>query len=107
GQPLGSLPRDEMIRAPGMYRRHYAPKARLELVRELKPSDVGLTFGEPAGQGQIRMPLDPRAYAANLYVALHRLDALKPSVIRVEEPADDPAWEAIIDRLRKASADAA
>lgn len=105
GQRLGAIPPSELRKSPGMYRRHYAPQSKLVLAEKVGDDEPGLVFGEPRNPLQIRMPDDPRAYAANLYVALHRLDAQKPSRIVVALPPEDPAWEAILDRLYKASAD--
>lgn len=101
-RPLSSTPPNAR-RSPGMYARHYAPRAKLVLVDLLEPGMPGLTFDE-AGPGQIRMPLEPRAYAASLYHALHQLDRENPEVIFVEIPPMDADWEAVHDRLRKASA---
>lgn len=103
GGPLGQLPPSDVRRSPGMYLRHYAPKAPLAFVDALEPDSVGLCFGTPRNDRQIRMPDDPNAYAAGLYAALHRLDAGKPAVIYVESPPDEPEWEAVHDRLRKAA----
>ncbi|MCC7436030.1 MAG: threonylcarbamoyl-AMP synthase [Methanoregulaceae archaeon] len=103
GRPLGQLPPSDVRRSPGMYLRHYAPKAPLEFVEALEPDAVGLGFGTPRNDRQIRMPDDPNAYAAGLYAALHRLDAGNPAVIYVEHPPEEPEWEAVHDRLRKAA----
>lgn len=89
-------------RSPGMYARHYAPKARLALVDRLLPGQPGLTFGA-ATDGQVRMPREPAAYAATLYDALHRIDNRGVECIYVEYPPDLPEWETVLDRLWKAS----
>lgn len=99
---LNDRPNTGPRRSPGMYARHYAPKARLCLVEELLPGQPGLTFGE-AGPKQVYMPRDPGAYAANLYDALHRIDSLGVECIFVECPPDLPEWETVLDRLWKAS----
>jgi L-threonylcarbamoyladenylate synthase len=103
GMPLGSLPPESVRKSPGLYSRHYAPRARIELVDELGENRVGLTFGETHAGRQIKMPNDPAAYGANLYDALNRLDSGAPKTIFVEKPPCEPEWEAIWDRLRKAS----
>lgn len=87
-----------------MYLRHYAPKTKVRLVQELGSSDAGLTFQSAKTARQIRMPLDPKAYGANLYSALRMLDDLGAKEILVAIPPDQPDWEAVHDRLRKASA---
>lgn len=103
GRPLGQQPPSEIRRSPGMYMRHYAPQAKLEFVDSLAPDMVGLGFGTPRNDRQIRMPDDPNQYAAGLYAALHRLDAGRPAVIYLELPPDEAEWEAVHDRLRKAA----
>lgn len=104
GRPLGQVPHDGMRRSPGMYARHYAPVAPVILVEAVGSGEAGLVFGEKANERQIRMPNDPRAYGASLYDALHRLDSMEVPAIYVQLPPDDVNWEAIHDRLRKASA---
>jgi L-threonylcarbamoyladenylate synthase len=104
GAPLGSVPPQAVRASPGMYRRHYAPKAEVRLVRSLNAKQLGLTFSEPKAAGQVKMPNDPVAYGAALYDALHRLDRSAPKTIFIESPPDKPEWEAVWDRLRKASA---
>jgi L-threonylcarbamoyladenylate synthase len=46
---------------------------------------------------------DPAAYAAQLYAALHALEAAKVERIIVSLPPRDEAWLAVHDRLRRAS----
>ena len=104
GRPLGHHPPPDVKRSPGMYQRHYAPEARLEMVRELSDGQTGLTFRDDPGSGQIKMPSDPTAYAASLYRALRKLDQEGVGTIHVETPPDGPDWEAVHDRLKKASA---
>jgi L-threonylcarbamoyladenylate synthase len=104
GRPLGSAPPPSVRKSPGLYQRHYAPKAPVVLVDGLPAGRAGLTFGEPCGPNQVRMPLDPAAYAAQLYVALKRLDDLGVDEICVVLPPSDEHWEAVHDRLKKASA---
>jgi len=103
GMPLGALPPGGPKRSPGMYPRHYAPKAPVILVELLEPGQAGLTFEESSGDDQIRMPLDPIAYGATLYDALHTLDQTEPEAIFVELPPETPDWEAVLDRLKRAA----
>lgn len=102
GRPLGHLP-PPSVRSPGMYPRHYAPNAKVVLVERLDDCQPGLTFHEPQTADQIKMPDDPAAYGASLYRALHRLDEKGHSTIYVENPPSHPDWEAVHDRLKKAS----
>ena len=103
GQPLGMTP-PIGVRAPGMYRRHYAPTTPLVLAHEVKDDEAGLVFGEPENPRQIKMPREAKAYAVLMYGALRRLDMMKVGRIVVQEPPALPEWEAVLDRLRKASA---
>lgn len=86
-----------------MYRRHYAPKATLQLIDAVPTGEPGLVFDDPQTNQQIKMPRDPKAYAFAMYSALRRLDDMGCERIYVEEPPDKPEWEAVLDRLRKAS----
>ncbi|HZH98982.1 MAG TPA: L-threonylcarbamoyladenylate synthase [Fimbriimonadaceae bacterium] len=103
GRPLGQLPPGPLRRAPGMYARHYAPRAQLRIVEVVSPNAAALVMGEPASERQIKMPGDPRAYASVLYESLHKLDSFNPEAIEVQCPPDEPDWEAVLDRLRKAA----
>lgn len=105
GKPLGQLPPNGARRSPGMYARHYAPEAPVVLVESLGAGESGLVIGEPHNERQIRMPHDPVAYAASLYDALNRLDRQEVDKIYVQIPPDEEGWEAVHDRLRKASAE--
>lgn len=109
---------DERAPAPGTHARHYAPRARVILappsdVRALAvaASDQGarvgvLERGAPTVAASLHelLPDDPEAYAAGLYAALHRLEDAACDVLIIAEPPEDPAWDAIRDRLRRASA---
>ncbi|HYF49716.1 MAG TPA: L-threonylcarbamoyladenylate synthase [Planctomycetota bacterium] len=103
--------------SPGMLERHYAPKASVEIapdsgearVRELlaKGHRVGWLSSATEFSGpkvrQIRMPDDAPGYAAQLYAALHELDAAGVEFIIVSRVPDTPDWLAIRDRLKRAS----
>jgi L-threonylcarbamoyladenylate synthase len=88
-----------------MYPRHYAPNAKVVLTERMNGAQPGLTFHEPQTGDQIKMPEDPVAYGATLYRALRRLDLQGHQAIYVELPPNEPDWEAVYDRLKKASAD--
>lgn len=94
--------------APGMHTRHYSPRTRLILVtgREQLPGREGAYLWRKSSgitARSIRMPADPRAYAAKLYRVLHELDQENWPWIAVELPPDTHAWHAILDRLRRAA----
>ncbi|MBM3838385.1 MAG: threonylcarbamoyl-AMP synthase [Verrucomicrobia bacterium] len=114
---------DEVLRSPGLLHRHYAPKARLVVWSwtndaDLKSQISNLKFeinetfviahsrlpGE-TGYGQICvLPRDPEAFGRALYSEWHRCDAAGAKLIVVEAPPENVAWQAIADRLRRASA---
>lgn len=119
GQPLVRVGDEDGPRAPGRLASHYAPGAPLEMVvaetLELR-LDACLEAGErvavlarreaPADIGGamwIEMPRQPVQFARALYAELRLADRYRPDRILVESPPDSPGWEAISDRLRRAS----
>lgn len=103
GDPLGIKGTNHGRKSPGMYPRHYAPASKLILV-DIVPDDApGLVITQPRTKLHIKMPGDPIAYASALYDALHRLDEYGQDIIYVQKPPALPEWEAVHDRLTKAS----
>lgn len=110
--------------SPGLLARHYAPRAPLETVvagegaaRIARLAEAGellgwVTFigaegrrpGAPANVKVVALPRKPSEYAARLYAGLHALDDVGVARIVAELPPDEPAWEAIRDRLSRAAA---
>jgi L-threonylcarbamoyladenylate synthase len=95
--------------SPGMGRRHYAPRARLVLTKEIETDGydgpVGvLAYDGADGPYREILPADPREYAADLYAALHRLDDARVATILVQEPPQTEDWLAVRDRLSRAAA---
>lgn len=119
-RPAGQEPSDASpARSPGMLTRHYAPSIPLDCLAESRSrvkelSTAGLRLGwltlaadartSECGVFALEMPADPAQYAAELYAALHTLEALAIDRIVVELPPDDDAWLAVRDRLRRAAA---
>jgi L-threonylcarbamoyladenylate synthase len=109
-------PVDSQGASPGTAPRHYAPRARVEVVEAprlgerlaglARPSAV-LCFDAtrvPPPHRPIVMPRDDRAYAARLYDALREADAMGGERIVIERPPErGDLWEAIHDRLRRAA----
>lgn len=113
-----------VLRSPGQMPRHYAPRIPLEVwawegaeellarlrARGLAASQVCVLAHEhlPPREAGLRrvgvVPADPVAYARALYAELHACDEAGGVCIIVEAPPEDPAWAAIHDRLRRASA---
>jgi L-threonylcarbamoyladenylate synthase len=110
------------LKSPGMLPRHYAPRARLvvrswrddaELRREVAELGANLSrthvvayqrIPEPAGFGRVSLiPHDPEAYARALYAELHRCDELGAELIIVEKVPEGAEWQAVADRLQRAS----
>jgi len=46
---------------------------------------------------------DPARYAHDLYANLRALDAMQATAIMIEAVPDDPAWQAVRDRLTRAT----
>jgi L-threonylcarbamoyladenylate synthase len=98
--------------SPGMSRRHYAPRAKVILAKDVRDVDrgelagpVGVLTYETAGVPDAEMLSgDPREYAADLYAALHRLDDAGVATILVQEPPQSEDWLAVRDRLTRAAA---
>ena len=49
------------------------------------------------------MSSDPAVYAHDLYAALNDLDQQHLDLIVIEAPANTPDWEAVLDRLKRAT----
>lgn len=104
------------LASPGMLAVHYAPRTRAVrvpsrvLLPELDwPERAGLIAFEPLPLGLVpdrvaRFILpDPTVAAREFYRALHDLDARGLDVIVAVEPPAEPAWDALRDRLRRAT----
>lgn len=107
-------------RASGTLEAHYAPRTPLLMLPraalEAEARQQG-AFGKrvailgvgtvPKGSHGLALPEDAESYAHGLYAALRQLDAGGQQLLLVERPPDDPAWDAVQDRLRRAAAGAA
>jgi len=117
----GAVPDGGAQAAPGMSRRHYAPKARLTLHGADEPwtalGQAGLTsegFPEKVvvvviGDGpeppcdHRRLPSDPKGVSARLYALLHDLDSENYTRILFQAPPMTDEWLAVRDRLQRAA----
>jgi L-threonylcarbamoyladenylate synthase len=92
-------------RASGTLEAHYAPRTPLRLVAS--PA-FNQSLEELSRQGvkamALRLHADPATYGAELYASLRELDQRGADLIVVEAPPGDPAWMAVLDRLRRAAA---
>lgn len=92
--------------APGQMTSHYAPRAALRLnATRARPGEMLLGFGASAGAAENLSPSgDLREAGANLFAALHRLDAQGAQTIAVSPIPDQGIGRALNDRLRRAAA---
>jgi len=115
----------ETLRSPGQLRRHYSPRARLLLIEWKDEADLRRRTSErglhpaktcvvahtrvPGAADWLRVsvvPHDAEAYARALYAELHQCDEAGAETILVEALPDLPEWQALVDRLSRASAQA-
>ena len=95
--------------SPGMHAKHYSPRTRLLLSKtgEVPYAGRGVYLKiarDPKNGCEVRqMPATPHEYAQMIYGTLHDLDAAHYDWIAVEHPPATAAWEAVVDRLRRAA----
>lgn len=119
GQPIKVVGKENGTLAPGMHQLHYAPRTKTilfqshemeavlqNLTQEKLPVAVvthNKTFNDTANIDFIKLSADPLFYARELYQTLRWLDRKGYKTIFIENVSTDVAWEAIRDRLVKAS----
>ncbi|HWA38185.1 MAG TPA: L-threonylcarbamoyladenylate synthase [Burkholderiales bacterium] len=102
-------------RHSGGLERHYAPRTPARLVpthqldkeiAALRERVAVLAFSRPDERVDywLRMPREPHGYAQRLYAALRELDSAQCEQILIETPPDEPGWDAVCDRLKRACA---
>jgi L-threonylcarbamoyladenylate synthase len=120
---LGASESPEVLKSPGLLKKHYSPKARLVMwswrdERELRmrSAECGVRSSNvhvvahtriPSGAGFGRVsviPHDAAAFARAIYAELHQCDEAGAELIVVEALPDAPEWRAIADRLGRAAA---
>ena len=102
--------------SPGQMARHYAPRAAVRLFSHLTDAHfhavmlgdgkkLGVLALEPTTlvAHEIVMPHDPLGYGRELYAALHELDEAGVELILIEEVPDVVSWQAVRDRLKRAT----
>lgn len=111
----------DALPSPGMLRKHYAPRARLLVVpaglrdealaalRDEDPSRaVGLVTRDAVTRGAWHtvtvLEASPSGFARGLFDALHATDDRGCDVIVVDAVPEGDAWEAVRDRLARATA---
>ncbi|HEY2083271.1 MAG TPA: L-threonylcarbamoyladenylate synthase, partial [Verrucomicrobiae bacterium] len=119
---LGFGDSQEILKSPGQLRKHYAPKAKLIILKWRDEADLRAKLSPlaprpstlhllahthiPSQAGFARVsviPHDAEAFARALYAELHHCDELGAELIVVEEPPSE--WRAIADRLKRASSE--
>ena len=115
GEVPDAAPGTLVATSPGQGKRHYAPAAFVRLapasslprVAADLPRPVGaLVRSEvelPATVTTLRLPADPTGYARDLYAALRDLEDRGCTSIYIESVPSTPEWDAIRDRLTRAS----
>lgn len=108
----------QTTRAPGMHTLHYAPSTTTlllsteEIEQALQNVDTKPTLLLAYHADALRLPssvhlitlsADPTQYAHELYHTLRAADHLKPARIWIQAVPMDSTWDAIRDRIQKAS----
>ncbi len=107
-------------RVSGSLAAHYAPQTPMRLIAGQRLLDylnaqrhkgdrcgvIGHSQPPQAGMPHLwrMLPANPVSYAHDLYAALRDMDHAGVSLIAVEALPEEPAWEAVADRLRRAVA---
>jgi L-threonylcarbamoyladenylate synthase len=105
-------------RASGTLESHYAPDAKVRLMDGKSLQTALDVLGPDAAMIAVyarsavrtrsrhyrRMPDDAAATARQLFAVLREFDAAGVKLIWVETPPDDPEWDGVRDRLRRAAA---
>jgi L-threonylcarbamoyladenylate synthase len=113
----------EVLKSPGLLRRHYSPQAKLVVWSWRDEQDLKVQSSRfkvqgskvhiiahtciPSGEGFGRVsviPHDAAAFARAIYAELHECDEAGAELIVVEAPPDTSEWRPIVDRLKKAAA---
>lgn len=115
--PLDEAVARDAPRVSGALESHYAPDTPVAMCSRAAVTDRQMQLAArgliarilalgtlPAGAHGIALPAEPEGYAHGLYAALRTLDALGADALLVEAVPDAPGWEAIRDRLARATA---
>ena len=110
-------PKTHSVAAPGNMHIHYQPYTKSFLipteefaryVEQHAEQQVGFLYyssfeGLASHPSAVRLENHQASYAAKLYSSLHYLDSLHLSAIYIQAPPAEPQWEAVKDRLIKAT----
>lgn len=122
-QPPTSHTQPSTLRSPGLLEKHYSPKARLVVLPWQDDADLRAQVSRftlhtsrchviahthiPSADSFASVsviPHDAEAFARALYAELHRCDEAGAELIVVEALPEGSDWQAIADRLKRASA---
>jgi len=111
------------LRSPGLLRKHYSPNAKLVICSWQDETDLrsqisncGFAIADVHIIAHTRIPIsgafgrvsviphDADAFGRAIYAELHSCDDTGARLIVVEKLPDTPEWQAIADRLERASA---
>ena len=121
---LGFGDSEEILKSPGMLRKHYSPKAKLKVMAWKDENDLRAEIADSQSPiakvhviahtkiplssefGRVSViPHDAEAFARAIYAELHHCDESGAELIVVEQPPKGAEWRAITDRLHRAAAD--
>jgi len=120
---LGFGKSEEILRSPGLLKKHYSPKAKLvmlswkneadlesQIVRLHSPvtthviAHTQIPLSEKWGRVSV-IPHDPEAFARAIYAELHQCDEAGAKLIVAENLPNTEPWRAVRDRLQRAAAE--
>jgi len=98
----------EAVRSPGLKHKHYAPRARVVLISDLKfkisNSSAFIGLNKPdADFDLIKICASPEEYARELFAFFRRCDHARIETIYCETVEENGIGRALMDRLRRAS----
>lgn len=105
-------PQSHTTKVAGNMAVHYQPRTKAVMLPlpEILKADKTLAILHYSDNESLRnfphrlqLPANKDGYAAQLYAALHQLDALHTPTILIETPPDSPEWADVQDRLSKAT----
>ena len=97
----------ENVRASGLLKSHYAPKAKVTVSSTAQPGEGFIALDDvPSPNGSIRLasPVTIQDFAKQLYAALRSADEQGLSQVKIAIPIGGGIAEAIKDRIYKAAA---
>jgi L-threonylcarbamoyladenylate synthase len=103
---------DGSIIAPGSLAAHYAPNARVHVVRDVNKLNQEISgagffalaeIADPTTSVRLGSPVDAAAFARDLYAALHKADELSLKDVYIVVPEGSGVELAILDRVSKAA----